>query len=316
MPLDPKAQWLLDELERQGLPPFEEMTVPQAREVIMGFRDLQAEPPPIAGTQDREIPGPAGSIPVRVYTPNTAAPRPALVYFHGGGWTIGNLDVTDKPCRALSHATGGVVVSVEYRMGPEHRFPAAVDDCVAATRWVAEHAAELGADPGRLVVIGDSAGGNLAAVVALVARDQGGPPIAYQVLIYPVTDYAFETPSYIQNADGYLLTRESMRWFWDKYLASPADGGDPRAAPLRASDLSGLPAALVITCEFDPLRDEGEAYAERLRAAGVPVKLHRFDGMLHGFFWMSGVFTQTQELLDEIAAELDAALRPVVASTP
>ncbi|HEY0582892.1 MAG TPA: alpha/beta hydrolase [Chloroflexota bacterium] len=311
MPLVPQARALLDQLEQQGLPPFEQMTVPQAREVIAGFKDLQAEPPPIASTDDRVVDGPLGPIPVRVYTPTDAEPRPLLVYFHGGGWITGNIDIGDKPCRALAAATGGVVVSVEYRMGPEDRFPAAVDDCFAATRWAAEHAAELGAEPGRLVVIGDSAGGNLAAVVALEARDRGGPEIAYQVLIYPVTDYRFDYPSYLENGEGYLLTTEGMRWFWGNYLASAEQGRDPRAAPMRAADLSGLPPALVITGEFDPLRDEGEAYAERLSAAGVPVKRHRFDGMIHGFFWMSLVMPQAQELLDEIANELAATRRPV-----
>lgn len=312
MPLDPNARGLLDQMEQQGLPPFEEMTVAQARDVIMGFKDLQAEPPPIAATQDRTIPGPAGELPIRVYTPDAPAPHPVLVYFHGGGWTVGNIDIADRPCRALAHATGSVVVSVEYRMGPEDKFPASFDDCYAATAWVAEHAAELGVDPDRLAVIGDSAGGNLAASVALQARERGGPRIAYQVLIYPVTDCGVEYPSHQENGDGYLLTSAAMRWFWGHYLSDPAHGSDPRAAPIRATDLSGLPPALVVTCEFDPLRDEGEAYAERLRAAGGSVKLHRFDGMIHGFFWMSQVFPQTQELMDEIARELSSALRPLV----
>jgi acetyl esterase len=310
MPLDPQAQALLEQLKEQGLPPFEEMTPEQAREVAVGFIQLQANPPPVASAEDRVIAGPAGDQSIRIYTPVAPAPRPLLVYFHGGGWVIGNLDIVDKPCRALAAATGGVVVSVEYRMAPEHRFPAAVEDCYAATRWAAEHAAELGADADRLVVIGDSAGGNLATVACQLAR-QTGPKIAYQVLIYPVTDYLSQTASYEENADGYLLTREGMRWFFGHSLGSEAPAADPRLAPARASDLAGLPPALVVTCEYDPLRDEGGAYAERLRAAGVPVKLRRFDGMIHGFFWMSLAISRAKELLDEIASELAANLRPL-----
>jgi acetyl esterase len=309
MPLDPQVTALLEQMNAQGLPPFEQMTVDQAREVSSNIAGLQAEPPSIASVENRAVPGPAGDIPVRIYTPTGEAPRPLLVYYHGGGWTIGTLDVADKPCRALAAATSSVVVSVDYRMGPEHKFPAAVEDCYAATRWAADHAAELGADPERLVVIGDSAGGNLAAVISLIARERGGPRIAYQVLIYPVTDYAFDTPSYEQNADGYMLTREAMRWFWGNYLSSEADGAHPHASPLRASELAGLPPALVVTCEFDPLRDEGEAYGQRLGEAGVAVKVSRYDGMIHGFFLMSGAISRNQALLDEIAAELRSALR-------
>jgi acetyl esterase len=309
MPVDPEAQVVLDQMREQGLPPFEQMTVDQARELIGHFVEMQAPPPPIATVEDRAIDGPAGQIPIRIYTPVGEAPMPLLVYFHGGGWTIGTLDVADIPCRALAHATGSVVVSVDYRMGPEHKFPAAVDDCYAATRWAAEHAVELGADAQRLAVIGDSAGGNLAAVMALVARERGEPAIAYQVLIYPATNYGFDTASCLENADGYVLTREGMRWFWGNYLANEADGADPHASPLRATDLSGLPPALIITCEFDPLRDEGEAYGERLREAGVQVKVSRYDGMIHGFYWMSGAISRTQVLVDEIAAETRALLR-------
>jgi acetyl esterase len=312
MPLDPDVRHLLDQLEQQGLPPFEDMSVSQAREVIGGFIELQAEPPAIARVEDRTVPGPAGEIPIRVYTPEAETGGPMIVYYHGGGWVIGNLDVVDKPCRALAQQTSSVVVSVDYRLAPEHKFPACVDDCYAATVWAAEHAAELGGDARRLVVSGDSAGGNLAAVVSLLARDRGGPHIAYQVLIYPVTDHSFDRPSYRENADGYLLTTAAMRHFWGLYLNTPEEGAAPIASPLRATDLSGLPPALVVTCEFDPLRDEGEAYAERLRAAGVPVKISRYDGMIHGFFWMSGAVRRAHDLFDEIAAELAAALRPAV----
>jgi acetyl esterase/lipase len=198
------------------------------------------------------------------------------------------------------------VRTVEYRLGPEHRFPAPLDDCYLATQWAAEHAAELGGDADRLVVIGDSAGGNLAAAVSLMARDKGGPAIAQQILLYPATDHNFDTASYRENADGYMLTRESCRWFWSNYIRDEADAASPYVSMLRAPDLSGLPSALVVTAEFDPLRDEGEAYAKRLRAAGVQAKVSCYDGMIHGFLWMGGVFDRTAQLIGEIAAEVKA----------
>jgi acetyl esterase len=268
---------------------------------------------------DHLIPSTRGepALGVRVYTPAGEPPFPLLVYFHGGGWTIGNVDIGDAPCRALTNAAGAVVVSVEYRLGPEHKFPAPLEDCYAATAWAALMAAhapdQLGGDPDRLVVIGDSAGGNLAAAVALMARDRGGPKIARQVLIYPVTDHRFDTPSYRDCAEGYLLTREAMRWFWRHYLHNRAEGRHPYASPLRAGDLAGLPPALIVTCEYDPLRDEGEAYGARLRAAGVPAKVSRYDGMIHGCFWMCGVLDRSRQLVQEIAAEVSAAPAPVPA---
>jgi len=309
MPLDPQAQVLLEQMKAQGMPPFEQMTVAQAREVSLAFKDLEGAPEPVAKVEDHLLPSPRGELAtgVRVYTPAGAPPLPLLVHFHGSGWTIANVDVSDAPCRALANAVGAVVVSVEYRLGPEHKFPAPLEDCYAATSWAAAHAAELGGDPDRLVVIGDSAGGNLAAAVALVARDRGGPKIAQQVLLYPATDHSFDTPSYRDNAEGYMLTREGMRWFWRNYLNNEEEGRNPYASPLRAADLAGLPPALIVTSEYDPLRDEGEAYGELLRAAGVPVKVSRYDGMIHGFFWMGGVLDRTRHLVDEIAAEVRAA---------
>ena len=212
MPVHPEAQQLLAALEAAGLPPFEHMTVPQAREATKGFIDLQGEPEEIA-TEDRTIPGPAGEIPVRVYTPAGEGPKPVIVYFHGGGWVIGELDTVDNPLRRIANRTGAVVVSVDYRLAPEHVYPAAFDDSYAATAWVAEHAAELGGDPERVAVGGDSAGGNLAAAVAIAARDRQGPRLAAQLLIYPVTDFDFTTESYGQNGEGYLLPKGSMQWF-------------------------------------------------------------------------------------------------------
>ena len=301
MPIHPEAQQLLDALRDAGMPPFEAMTVPQAREATKGFLDLQGEPEEIA-VENRTIPGPEGDITVRIYTPDGSAERPVIVYFHGGGWVIGELDTVDRPVRSIALRTGSVVVSVDYRLAPEHVYPAAFDDCYAATVWVAEHAAELGADPARLLVGGDSAGGNLAAAVSIAARDRGGPTIAAQLLLYPVTDFAFTTASYADNGEGYLLQRATMQWFWAHYLGAGDLGKDPYAAPARADSLVGLPPAFVITAEFDPLRDEGEAYAVALSDAGVPVTARRYDGMVHGFLWTLGATPSGAVALDDIAA--------------
>jgi acetyl esterase len=301
MPLHPEAQQLLAALEAAGLPPFEHMTVPQAREATKGFIDLQGEPEEIA-TEERTIPGPAGEIPVRVYTPAGEGPKPVIVYFHGGGWVIGELDTVDNPLRRIANRTGAVVVSVDYRLAPEHVYPAAFDDSYAATAWVAEHAAELDGDPERIAVGGDSAGGNLAAAVAIAARDRQGPRLAAQLLIYPVTDFDFTSESYEQNGEGYLLTKGSMQWFWAHYLGAQDLGKDPYACPARADDLAGLPPAFVATAEFDPLRDEGEAYAANLRIAGVDVTAKRYDGMVHGFAWTLGATPSGAALIDDLAA--------------
>jgi acetyl esterase len=307
VPLHPEAQQLLAALEEAGLPPFEHMTVPQAREAAKGFADLQGEPEEIA-TDDRTIPGPAGEIPVRVYTPAGEGPKPVIVYFHGGGWVIGDMDTVDKPVRSIANRTGAVVVSVDYRLAPEQVYPAAFDDSYAATVWVAEHAAELGGDPARVAVAGDSAGGNLAAAVSLAARDRNGPRLVAQLLIYPVTNFDFTTASYEENGEGYLLTRGTMQWFWAHYLGAQDLGKDPYACPARADDLVGLPPAFVATAEFDPLRDEGEAYAANLRSAGVAVTAKRYDGMLHGFAWTLGATPSGAALIDDLVAALRSAL--------
>lgn len=301
MPVHPEAQQLLAALEAAGMPPFEHMTVPQAREATKGFLDLQGEPEEIA-TEDRTIPGPVGEIPIRIYTPAGEGPKPVIVYFHGGGWVIGELDTVDNPLRRIANRAGAVVVSVDYRLAPEHRYPAAFDDSYAATAWVAEHAAELGGDPERIAVSGDSAGANLAAAVTIAARDRLGPRLAAQLLIYPVTDFNFTTESYGQNGEGYLLTKGSMQWFWAHYLGAQDLGKDPYACPARADDLTGLPPAFVATAEFDPLRDEGEAYAANLRIAGVDVTAKRYDGMLHGFAWTLGATPSGAALIDDLAA--------------
>jgi acetyl esterase len=258
----------------------------------------------VAAVKDLEVPGPAGGIPVRVYRPSEESDLPVLVYLHGGGWAICSIETHDVTCRELANGAGCVVVSVEYRLAPEHRFPAAVEDCYAALGWVAGHAASLGGDPARLAVGGDSAGGNLAAVVALLARERGGPRLCHQLLVYPITDHAFDTTSYRENAEGPLLTRETMRGFWGLYLAREEDGRNPLASPLRAPDLAGLPSAHVITAEYDPLRDEGEAYAKRLAAAGVPVVQRRYDGMIHGFFGFTAQIDRAGEAVADAAREL------------
>jgi len=310
MPLDPEAQALLDQMAEAGAKPFEEMTVPEARQAAAAFLDLQGEPEEVASVAHRFIPGPTADIPVRIYTPAGEGPFPAIVYFHGSGWVILNVELCDPTMRALANSTGCVVVAVNYQKAPEHKFPIPLDDCFAATAWVAEHAAELGIDSARVGVGGDSAGGNLAAAVCLRARDEGGPALAYQLLVYPATDYGWDKPSCVRNAEGYLLQRGSMRWFWSHYVNDPSDGDNPLVSPLRAPDLSGLPPALIVTAEYDPLCDDGEQYGERLREAGVPVKVSRYDGMIHGFYFMAGVLGQAKDVHAEIAAEVRAALVP------
>lgn len=310
MPLDPAAEALLEQMRLQGTPPFELMSVPEARDAAMAFRELGGDTEVVADVRNVLAAGPAGQLPVRVYHPAPGTRLPLLVYFHGGGWVIGNIEVADKACRALANAAQCVVASVEYRLSPETKFPGPAEDCYFATCWLAERAADLGAKPDQLVVGGDSAGGNLAAAVSIMARDRGVPQISYQLLIYPVTAPAAGTEfaSYEQNADGYLLTRAAMHWFWDMYLAKPEDGDNPYASPLKADDLSGLPPAMVVTEEFDPLRDEGLEYARRLREAGVSTTSVHYDGLIHGFFWMGGIFHQVRDLLDQIATELRSSL--------
>jgi acetyl esterase len=308
MPLDPVAAGLLQQITDAGMPPLNEMSPSDARVAAQAFADLAGEGDPVGSAEDRTIPGPHGDIPVRVYTPNGGtAPRPVLVYIHGGGWVIGDIPTTDAICRDVANRAECVVVSVDYRLSPEHKFPIPLNDCFAAVKWVADNAASLGADPGRVAVGGDSAGGNLSAAIALRARDEGGPALTYQLLVYPVTNYSFDTESYDVNGKDYLLTRDMMEWFWDHYVNSAADGDDPLASPLRAKDLSGLPPATVFTAEFDPLRDEGEAYAARLTDAGVAVKHKRFEGQIHAFWQMPGLFPAALQAADIAAADLKAA---------
>ncbi len=309
MPLDPQVKLLLSEELGKILPTLVELEPTQAR------KKMSALTPPVdplfAATrvEDRNIPGPGGKIPVRFYYPEGNPPFPVLVYFHGGGWVVGSLDSHHAFCHALSKTSGCLVAAVDYRLAPEHPYPAPVEDAFAATCWVRENAAAVQADADRMAVGGDSAGATLATVVALMARDRGGPRIVLQVLIYPITDRNFETSSYRQNADGYMLTRDLMMWFWDHYLPHEDLAVDPFVSPLRAEDLSHLPQALILTAEYDPLRDEGEAYAGRLKVAGVPVMLSRYDGMIHGFIRMTSRLDKAKVALNEIAHVLKVAFQ-------
>jgi acetyl esterase len=244
---------------------------------------------------------------VRIYWPKGREPRGLLVFFHGGGWVMCDLDSHDPSCRALTEGAGCVTLSVDYRLAPEHRFPAAPEDCYSATRWAAENARALGADASRVAIGGDSAGGNLTAAVALMARERGGPRLVHQLMVYPVTDLAFATTSFKENARGYMLTDEAMIWFRDQYVSDARDARNPLASPLAATDLSGLPPATVITAEFDPLRDEGEAYGARLRQAGVAADVKRYDGVIHGFCGMAELLPQARAALEQACANLRRA---------
>jgi acetyl esterase len=322
MPLDSEAQAVLDSLA--GGLDVDPFSVPHTvmRDAFAAMSG-QNEGPEVSTVEMREVDGPEGKIPVRVYTPfgsgtkpvggsaapavGEAEPRPGLLFFHGGGFVVCDLDSHDSTCRELATGADCVVVSVDYRLAPEAKFPAAPEDCYAATEWVAKNAPSLGIDADRIAVAGDSAGGNLAAVVALMCRDRKGPRLIHQLLIYPVTDNRFDTASYKDNGVGYFLTEQMMRWFWHHYLDSEGDGDNAMASPLRAPDLSLLPSATVLTAQYDPLRDEGRAYAERLAEAGVATTQTNYPGVFHGFFGMSEQIPRARQAIEQVCAELRKA---------
>lgn len=308
MAIDEATAGLLGQLAESGAPPLHELTPQQAREVSVALSQASGPGPEVARTYDEQLGTPdGGQFRVRVLVP-AGELRALVVYYHGGGWTIGDIDTYDHLVRVIANRLHAAVVNVDYRLAPEHHFPAAVDDSWAGLVWAHEHMTEIAGGPVPLVVMGDSAGGNLSAVVARRARDAGGPELACQVLVYPATDADLDTVSYLDPENQLLLTRESMIWFWDHYAPDTGDRKHPDASPLQAGDLSGLAAAIVLTAEHDPLRDEGEAYAEQLALAGVPVTLQRCAGQMHAFFQLIGVLPSSAAAIDYIAEQLDRQL--------
>ncbi len=303
--LAPEIRSLLEAMAAEGGPPMETLSIAEAREVAQSLDQLSGDPEAVSRVEDRKIAGRSSEIPVRIYVPDGDGPFPGVVYLHGGGWVIGGLDTHDKICRALGRRAGAVVVSVDYRRAPEHAFPAALEDSVDAVAWVADNAAALRIDSQRLVIAGDSAGGAMSTIVAAKARDTGGPALALQVLVYPVADLSsFDTASHREFAEDHFLTQSLMEWFATQYIPRAADRTQPDASPAFIDDLRGLPPALVITAECDPLRDEGEAYAKRMQDSGVPVTLTRYAGMIHPFLHFIGVTPGANKALDEIAAAI------------
>lgn len=305
MPLDPQAQALLEQMKAMGLTYTPDVTVTRARETLKAMLAVRPDGEPVAHVKDRYIPGPAGEIPIRIYTPEGNGPFPVLVFFHTGGWQVGDLDTQDPLCRRITNRAGCIVVSVDYRLAPEHPFPAAVEDSYAATQWVTTHAAEFQGDPLSIAVAGDSSGGNLATVVTLMARDRGGPKLVFQLMMFPATDFRLNTPSMEELGEGYNVSKPMMIWIRNNYLPNEADWTHPLASPMLAPDLSSLPPALIIYAEYDPLRDEAEAYATRLKEAGVPVRASRYDGMIHDFPDL--LEEPGNQALEEIASTLRAA---------
>ncbi len=310
MPVDPHIAALLTMLEESGAPPLAAGTPESGRAFYLALTHGARTPEqlvPVRSTEDRTVPGAEGELRARVYRPEEDGPLPTVVFFHGGGWVIGDLDTHDNMVRNVCRGARAVVVAVDYRLAPEHPFPAAADDAVAAARWVAQHLEEFGGSD-RLAVAGDSAGGNLAAVVAQVLRDDG-TPLAGQFLVYPAVDAEGEYPSRVDNAQGYFLEKDTMDWFYGHYAGAWEDARDARLSPLHGADLSGLPPAVVVTAEYDPLRDEGEAYGGALEAAGVHAEVLRYDGMIHGFFDMGPASPAAQAAVDESCARFGELLR-------
>ena len=308
MPLHPQAAAIIEARRNAGGPPQNTMT-PSAARAQMNAGRSTGPVQPVRHVEDRAIRGPGGALPVRIYRDSNDTGLPILVWFHGGGWVVGDLDQTDAACRLFAKESGAVVVSVDYRLAPECQFPGPVEDCYAATQWAVDAAAELHGDPEAVAVGGASAGANLAAAVALLARDRGGPRLVHQSLIYPVCDYDFTTASYRENGGGqYGLSTDSMQWYWHHYIGATGEYWNPYASPARANSLAGLPRAHVITAEYDPLRDEGEAYADRLVADGVPTVATRYPGMTHGFFNQVALIDDAMTAIREAAQELLASV--------
>ena len=307
MAVDEATSAFIAQMAESGLKPLHEMTPEEARGLGGAWLELYGSGPEVGSVNDDAVPVEGGEVPVRIYQPAGAA-RALIVYYHGGGWVIGALDEFDVLARQLVDRTGATVVLVDYRLAPEHRYPVAAEDSWAALVWIADHLEELAGSRVPLIVAGDSAGGNLSAIVAQRAKAEGGPDISLQVLVYPVTDADLDNASYTDPANQLLLSRDAMIWFWDHYAPDPEDRKNPDASPLRADDLSGLPPAVVLTAEHDPLRDEGEAYADKLRAAGVPVQHQRFDGQMHAFFTMVNVLPGAAAGMDYVAGHIDRHL--------
>ncbi len=305
MPLGEQEKALIAQLKAVGGPAFNEMKVEDARLAVLQLFKVE-NPEQVASVEDKKISTVNGDLPLRIYTPTGDGPHPILMFLHGGGWVVGNIESHDAMCRVLTNAAHCITISVDYRLAPEHKFPAAPDDCYEATKWAVLNAAAIGGDPQRVAVGGDSAGGNLAATVALMAGDRGAPSLAYQLLLYPVTNHAFDTESCKQNGEGYLLTKDDMVWFWDHYLENDEAGNAPYASPLLAKYINSPPPGLVMTAEFDPLRDEGEAYGKKLQDAGADITISRYAGTIHGFFGLFQFDTQ-KKALAEAAEGLKAA---------
>jgi acetyl esterase len=306
MALHPQCKEFLDQLAATGGKPLHEMTPVEARAMSLP-PELAGPEQPVHRVENRALPGPAGQLPVRVYTPTAASRLPGLIYFHGGGFVVGTLDSSDRPCRALAHLSGRVVVSVDYRLAPEHPFPAAVNDAVAATQYVLSHAGEFGIDADQVAIGGESSGANLAAVTALKLRQAGARKLTFQLLVYPLVDFADDSPSMREFAAGHFITSELLAYFEHHYLRTVGDRRHPDASPMNA-DLRGLPPAFIVTAECDPLRDQGEAYARKLAQAGVPVTSKRYDGMIHPFFSLAGVIDGGKAVIADAAAALKAAM--------
>ncbi len=306
MPLVPEYEAMFAQLAAEPGPKISELTPAEGREMYRLMRPVN-ESLAVGAVEDRTIGTAVGDIPVRIYRPEGDGPFPIVMNFHGGGWVIGDLDTADAVCRSVCRTAECIVISVDYRLAPEHEYPAAVDDAYAATCWAAEHAAELGGS-GRLAVMGESAGGNLAAVVAQKSRDENGPKIDFQLLAYPVVDHDLTRTSYVENGQGYLLETETMSWFWDIYCPEAERRGEPAASPLKAESLAGLPPALVLTAEFDPLRDEGHAYADALQAAGVAAEAICFDGLVHDFLATAELIPGSRAAFERAVSALKSAL--------